>query len=159
MLYRGNPEKDGENNLQSHICAVTEYIYEDGFSGIQGYCVRSLSIRKDPYKISFLIDKDRNVVKTDKSCSCIGGRNALCKHACALFTWINSEKTLSKTDRPCEWNQPSAYAQSLYREPKTAVELWGGESMDHDFRPNEEKLQRQKERMQKFGLEVSFLKL
>ena len=71
--------------------------------------------------------------------------------------WVNEEKTLGITDRPLSWNTPSKYAQELYRETKTIHELYGGrkrQKLTHDFRPSEEKLNRQIARMKKHGLQV-----
>ena len=145
---------DGEMLVSNeHICAVEETFYKDiDFTTIIGYCVRSHSIRKDPYKITFEISKERNV--TYRHCSCLGGGGGLCKHACAMYTWVNQETAPGKTDKPMEWNKPSKYAQKLYRELKTIFDLWGGREFTPDFLPTVEKIKRQMARMEKHKLTV-----
>ena len=155
MHFRGHPLFDGED-LQTHVCAVEETFYKDApFSTIVGYCARSLNYRKDPYKVEFEVNQERFV--TFRHCSCQGGEDGLCKHTNAVYSWVNEEKTLGQTDRPLSWNTPAKYAQELYRETKSIHELYGGkkrQKLIHDFRPSEEKLNRQIARMKKHGLQV-----
>ena len=153
--FRGHPKSEGEEDLQGHICNVEETFFQDGGSTIIGYCCRSHSYRANPYEITLELDQQRNV--TTRKCSCLGGGDGWCKHTSALYTWVNFEKTLSKTDRPQQWHIPSKFAQMLYRESKPVVELWGGKKVEHDFNPTDEKIARQKARMEKFGLLVSLI--
>ena len=119
---------------------------------MQCVCIPQQSVFSKPYKLIFQIDQNRKV--TNFWCGCVGGGGGNCKHSCAFYTWINQENTKTKTDYKNSWQEPSERAKELYRKAKTAVELFGGRGVNNDFQPTAEKIEFQKNLMEKCGLQV-----
>ena len=116
-----------------------------------------MRIYGNAYQLTFEVDGERIV--TTASCSCLAGGDGWCKHSCALFTWINEESTKTQTDRQQTWSDPSTRAKLLYKDPRSAVELFGGRRVVNNFKPTPEKIQFQKDLMEKCGLLVGFDKI
>ena len=157
VKFNPQPLKDGnlllgENDIEtSHLFNVREVFYKNRTdTDLIGECVRSMSVRANPYIITFVIDENRNV-KSGR-CSCVAGIDLQCKHSAALYQYVNLERTESKTDAPKVWLKPSEKQKKLYRKAKTFNEMFGGEKFDHDYKLNETKMKRLTELMEKANL-------
>ena len=157
LQFNPQPLKDGhlllgENDFEtSHIFNVREVFYKNQTdSDIIGECIRSMSVRSDSYKLTFVIDKERNV-KSGR-CSCVAGIDLKCKHSAALYLYINLERTESKTDAPKAWLKPSEKQKKMYRKAKTFKEMFGGVDFNPDYKLKEHRMKRLTELMEKANL-------
>ena len=159
LEFNPDPMKDGkllipDDPEKSHLFNVREVVYRNGQIQILAECMRSLSVRADPYKITF--DLDSNRIVTSGRCSCCAGIDAKCKHASALYQYINIERTESKTDEPKLWQKPSQKQKNFYRKAKTMSELFKCEPFEHDYKPEKEKVDELTELLEKFDLQGKF---
>ena len=112
--FRRDPERDGKD-LIPHIFDIREE--RRSYVTISAKCFRSMAIRKDPYVVEFLLTPSSRTVVSGR-CSCPCGLSFNCKHCAALFYYINTERSESKTDATQRWSAPSLQLQELY--PKGA---------------------------------------
>ena len=98
--------------MVSHVSSVQEKRKSETESLIFGYCLPETSVRNPAYYVEFNLDAQRNVVGA--YCRCQAGFSGQCKHAAALFHWINSERSDACTDNKCSWSEPSTHAKNMY---------------------------------------------
>ena len=113
LLKSGKDLLQGEHLLPEEVKEVRDVIH----TVIYGKCVREMSIREAPYQIEFHIGSDRKLM--DARCACVAGRTGKCKHAAALFLYVNEERTTSQTDEAQKWRMPSRKRRQLYPKRKS----------------------------------------
>ena len=86
--------------------------------------LRTTSV-SETFELRFDLDpQTRQVVKA--WCSCYVGGWAKCKHAAALFTYINEERCEGKTDDGQTWHTPSSKMQERFPKGETAEQIFTG---------------------------------
>lgn len=118
--FRRDPTKDGKE-LVPHVCCVVETHHQREVT-ISAQVLRSMAIRKDPYVVTFTLDPNSRSVVYGR-CSCPAGLSFNCKHAAALYFYINNERSESKTDRKQAWKAPSSRLKELYPKGETIERL------------------------------------
>ncbi len=120
---------------------------------VTGECVPEMSIRKPPYKIQFTVQSESRKV-LDARCSCVAGILACCKHAAALFLFVNEERCTGPTDNEQKWQKPAKKSQALYPKGETTENIFCLKKKEKiSFKSSPEKKQRLAEELQQFGLE------
>ena len=90
---------------------------------ITGSILKSTSV-KETWNLRFDIDPDtRKVIKS--WCSCYVGSTGICKHCGALYKYINSERSVGKTDQEQQWTTPSRKAQERFPKGETVQQMFG----------------------------------
>ena len=119
--FRKSNIQNGKEML-SHVYNVEEH-RSDGTVEIRGCCLKQMKISGTTnfYRVELSLDRERNV--NSMHCQCVPGVSGLCKHAAALFLYINSERQESRTDAACSWKKPSARGKELYPKGKKIQEL------------------------------------
>ena len=119
--FRKSNLQNGKEML-SHVYNVEEH-RSDGATEIRGCCLKQMKVSgtSNFYRVELSLDAERNVVSMH--CQCVPGISGLCKHAAALFLFINLEREETRTDQACSWNRPSARGSELYPKGKKIQDL------------------------------------
>ena len=121
--FRSDSLRKGKELLDGrHLSNVIEDRTSRGQTSFRAECIPEMSVRKAPYKIEFMLDENRRV--RDARCSCVAGVVACCKHAAALYLFINEERCTGSTDERQRWHQPPKKAQDLYPKGETIEKLF-----------------------------------
>ncbi len=137
--FRPDVSKKGMQ-LVDHVLRVEEERTPDGLVVFRGECIRGTKIRERPCKIELSFSSARKFISGH--CTCRAGIDAQCKHAAAVFHFINQERALSCTDREQRWHKPSKRLEELYPKCESLEKLTKGvESPQVTFSENEDKLQ------------------
>ena len=125
--FRTSNLQNGKEML-SHIYNVEEH-RKNGNVVIHGCCLKQMKVSgtSNFYRVELALDPGRNVVSMH--CQCVPGVSGLCKHAAALFLYINTERQETRTDAACSWNKPSARGSELYPKGKKMQDLVQTESI------------------------------
>ncbi len=141
----------------NHIDNVEELRQGSEMFTIRAKVLHSVSIREKPYHISFDIHPITRKV-LDAKCTCVVGVNGNCKHAAALFTFINEERSDACTDNKQEWHVPSKKLQSLYPKGESLEKIWRfPQTPEPNFSPAKDKISGLKEDLARFHLTDSAL--
>ena len=90
---------------------------------ISGQIIRQTNISDTPWSITFIVRiTDRTVIRAH--CTCYPGRSAKCKHAAAMYLYINEERSEGKTDAHQQWTAPSEKLMSLFPKGKTVQQIF-----------------------------------
>ena len=79
-------------------------------------------MRSIQYFLLFQLNATRIV--ENSVCECPAGVKGQCKHISAVLHYVNHEPVQSKTEKPCEWTNPSRYAKEKYEKGKPFSELF-----------------------------------
>ena len=121
-------DKFRKSNLQNgkdmlpHVYNVEEYRNE-GAVEIHGCCLKQMKVSgtNNFYRVELSLDAERNVISMH--CQCVPGISGLCKHAAALYLYVNTERQETRTDTACSWKKPSARGNELYPKGKKVQDL------------------------------------
>ena len=147
LLKSGKDLLHGEHLISEEVKEVRDMTK----TAIYGKCVREMSVRETPYQIEFQISSDRKLL--DARCACVAGRTGQCKHAAALFLYINEERSTSQTDEMQKWRMPSRKRRLLYPKGETIQILFDLPSSQRPtFRQSQDYLTDIAEKMAACGL-------
>ena len=111
---------------------------------ISGQIIRETNISEPPWNITFIVRMtDRTVIRAN--CTCYPGRSAKCKHAAAMFLFINEERSEGKTDAQQQWTAPSEKLMSLFPKGKTVQQIFEKGPKKVDKRRKDPEIQKTRE--------------
>ena len=125
--FRKETLRKGEE-IQDHLFNVEE-IRSEVQVLIKAQILRTVSIREKPYSVEFVFDISRKYI--NGRCSCVAGITANCKHAAALYYYINNERTVGCTDESQKWRAPSKKMQEQYPKGETIEKIITGSTTPH----------------------------
>ena len=141
--------------LVGHILEVEEEQHPRKIL-IRAKCIRGTKLSSPPCKIELSFSAER--VFQSGRCSCRAGIDAQCKHAAALFHFVNQERVLGCTDQEQKWQKPSGRLAQLYPKGESIQSLVSGkEDPNLTFSEQEESLQELAGQMEVLGMTSSSL--
>ena len=114
-------EKGEKILLARHVAAVEEVRDERGKTVIRAQVAHSASVRQKPYNVELELDSDRCV--SSGRCNCVAGITGNCKHAAAVFRYVNKERATGCTDNTQQWDAPPKKLQELYVKGETIEKI------------------------------------
>ncbi len=149
--FEGARMKNGIKLVKAnHVCDVKEEKQGDKVT-ISASCIPQTKVSL-LYSIQFSVDPTTRLV-TDARCTCVAGITGSCKHAAALYTFVNEERCEGKTDERQQWNAPSKKAQAQYRKGDTIENIFNfPPTPPLRFKQSQTNLQSMAERMATYGL-------
>ncbi len=120
--HRASLTSQGKDLLEAgHLHSVQEERKGQNVT-IRGLCIPETKVRQSEYFIEFSLAANRAI--NDSRCSCPAGISGECKHAAALFLYVNSERSEGSTDQEQKWKRPSRKAQALYPKGESIQKLF-----------------------------------
>ncbi len=158
----GRPHFQGQSLVKGRALIAGEHLRnvreerEHNRITICASCLPETRVRQSDYVIEFTLDSTRKVI--DGRCSCVAGISASCKHAAALFLFVNEERSTGCTDSQAVWKKPSKKAQERYPKGQKVEELFKLSATEWpSFKPSQSHQEGLAKRMADFGLTKSCL--
>jgi hypothetical protein len=156
-FFRGGNTAKGEALAKAgHILAVQEK--QLGLcSEIVASVLPQTNVNQKPYKVVLSIDKSSRRVIQGR-CQCVAGIDGKCKHAAAVFYFINRERSAGCTDKEQLWQAPSKAKQEMYGKGQPAEKIFNFPSTPQPSFKMEKRCQEQlANHLAQFGLENAAL--